>query len=96
MVISWHGDHSVPVNSTPAALIHGVASDGRGSVAGPVQHIPSPVVCQALHWANIWEWIKDMKEGERKTEMNREKMSKEKEERGFKQHRGAWKEVRQS
>ncbi|CAG5982011.1 unnamed protein product [Menidia menidia] len=30
MVVSRHGDHGVPVNSTPAALVHSVAADGGG------------------------------------------------------------------
>ncbi|TNN81338.1 hypothetical protein EYF80_008394 [Liparis tanakae] len=45
VVIARHADHGVPVNGAPAALIHSVAGDGGGGVAGPVQHIPAPVKC---------------------------------------------------
>lgn len=49
VVFSRHGDYSVAVISHRAALIHSVASDGGGCVAGPVECIPTAVVRQALN-----------------------------------------------
>ncbi len=36
VVVPWHGDHSVPVESPPAALVHSVTGDGGRAVTGPV------------------------------------------------------------
>lgn len=36
VVVPWHGDHIVPVESPPAALVHSVAGDGGRGVTGPV------------------------------------------------------------
>lgn len=49
VVISRHGDHRVPVEGAAAGLVHCVASNGGGGVAGPVESVPTPVICQALH-----------------------------------------------
>ena len=54
MVVPGHGDHRVAVVGHRAALVHGVAADGGGGVAGPVKRVPAPVVRQALHRPHVW------------------------------------------
>lgn len=49
VVFARHGDHGVAVVGHRAALVHRVASDGGGGVAGPVESVPAAVVRQALH-----------------------------------------------
>lgn len=53
VVVPRHGDHRLPLESTQATLVHGVAGDGGGGVAGPVQRVPAAVVRQPLHRAHI-------------------------------------------
>ena len=55
VVVARHGDHRVAVVGHGAALVHGVAADGGGGVAGPVQRVPAPVVRQALNRPHVWE-----------------------------------------
>lgn len=75
VVVPCHGDHRVPVNSTPAALIHSVPGDGRGGVAGPVQHIPTPVVGQALHRAHICKTTQKGEDGDGRGELKEARQS---------------------
>lgn len=53
VIVPRHGDHRLPLKSPQAALVHGVAGDGGGGVACPVQRVPAAVVCQPLHRAHV-------------------------------------------
>lgn len=53
VVFARHGDHGVAVVGHRAALVHRVACDSGGGVAGPVERVPAAVVGQALHRPDV-------------------------------------------
>lgn len=53
MVVSCHGDHHIPLERPPSALVHGVACDGGRGVTRPVQCVPRTVIRQTFHRSHV-------------------------------------------
>ena len=54
VVFLGQSDHRLTTEGACPFGVHSLPADGGGGGAGPVQCVPGPVVCQALHRAHIY------------------------------------------